>query len=187
MRRGISLKKVKKSSNSNANDDSKTKQVTKKQRKKFSKLLRDQQEMLQSISESLDISSFLSQKTDDVEDPDIIINCPRCRYSLSRDEVLAGFEEDNVIDHKTTCPDCDHKFNTINYLNDIDYKYVWLCQPQTKDQFDFWKSKRDFKDDDDIIILLAEDRPEIVLNAYNYSDKDNFKIVKEAIENWLEI
>ena len=159
-------------------------EATKKDRKKMSKQLRATQEMLQSISKTVNMSSFLSNSPpDEVEH---IIHCPRCRYKMNRTEVTNGFNT-GVLDYTTECTDCRHRFHTVDMIKNLECHFVWLCPKQTKDQFNLWKKNRDFEEDDDICQLLAEDRPEIVFNAYKYADVEKFKTVKEAVEDWLEI
>jgi len=167
-----------------AKDEEEQVKVDKKSRRKFSKQLRTHQESLQSISKKFKAEEFLDSNPEDIEEDENFVRCPRCCYKMNESQVTEGFAN-NVLNHKTTCPDCDHKFSTIARIRK--QYYVWLCKRQTKDQFEFWKSEREFAENEDIVCRLATDRPEIVFNAYKYSDKDNFKTVKDAVENWLEI
>jgi hypothetical protein len=166
---------------------SKTKiSVTEEERNQLSKQLQLQQNMLQSISQPIDIENFLSGNGNAFDDK-YTVSCPLCRYKMNRKDVIDGFDDD-VLNYKTTCCNCNYRFITIDRIGeDNNYFFVWLCYEQTKDQFQLWKSKQNFEKDEDVLILLAIDRPEILFNAYRFCFIDFFKTRKKAIEDWLGI
>jgi len=159
--------------------------IDKQSRINFAKQLHEQQEALKSISTVLlNMGQFLDSNLEEEKEDKIFVRCPSCHYQMNESQVMEGFAN-NVLDHKTTCTQCNHKFTTIARIHH--QYYVWLCPEQTKDQFELWKSQKVFKENEDIVSMLTTDRPEIVFNAYKYSAKDNFKTVKDAVENWLQV
>ena len=73
--------------------------------------------------------------------------CPKCKYSLSTDEVNDGFLENEPYDYTTSCPDCDHRFETSAIFDSFGetQQFMWLCPKQTVEQCVHFANKNLFK------------------------------------------
>lgn len=107
--------------------------------------------------------------------------CPKCRHEMSAEEVQQKFRNDTV-DISTGCPECGERFET-SFLQD-NCRFVWLCPPQTKDQFNIWIDGKQTKYDNinKMLRALKTERPEVYFNAYRYSEEKDKKAVVEFLE-----
>ena len=112
--------------------------------------------------------------------------CPVCRHKLSPREVVEGFQSGS-IDYRTTCPSCEHRFQTtFAFSKTPGFRFVWLCEEQTLDQYDLWlNERRPFHrghGNDDIATALMTERPEIFFNAYRYGCMEHEDPKQRVIE-----
>ena len=67
------------------------------------------------VTETVERQIALGENLLEIVFPDISIdteneNCPRCNYTLSDDDVVAGWTPGNLNDYTTSCPNCTQRF-----------------------------------------------------------------------------
>lgn len=160
----------------------------KRQRESQTETKRDRQQLSQHLRVvQYAYNSVSPQNPDDLYDEgwgfdDDVVWCPCCRYQMTSDEVLEKFRNDTV-DITTGCPECGERFETSFMLDDC--RFVWLCEKQTKDQFNLWidEKERSFNNNyHKMLRSLKTERPEVYFNALCYCKPHDKKEVAEYLE-----
>jgi hypothetical protein len=156
--------------------------ITKQQRKKVAARLREQQDAYLSFTEVTPMSFVINVSVPGGPPPsfqeELDVYCPRCRFALSEEQVVAGFE-DSVLAYTTQCPECKHRFETSfafeHEESGAQARFVWLCPQQTRDQYALWygdrKKQLEGMDANEEMDTLIVDRPEVAFNAFKYGDQ----------------
>lgn len=160
----------------------------KRQRESQTETKRDRQQLRQHLKVVQYAYNSVSPKNpDDIDDEGAFLEsdtvwCPRCRYEMSEKEVQEKFRNDTV-DITTGCPECGERFETSFLLDEC--RFVWLCEDQTKDQFNLWidAKERSFKGNyEKMLRSLKTERPEVYFNAFRYTENREKKEMAEFLE-----
>jgi hypothetical protein len=168
----------------------KTQKATQKKRQRESQTetKRDRQQLRQHLKAVQYAYNSVSPKNPDDIDEDGCVDfedavwCPHCRYEMTQKEVLEKFRNDTV-DITTGCPECGERFETSFLMDEC--RFVWLCELQTKDQFNLWidEVERPFKNNyEKMLRALKTERPEVYFNTSHYCNTND----KEKMAEFLE-